>query len=144
MAALRPRSCVPGTYSGSFSGSLELIQLAALSTINGTVRAELVPDGTQALVLRNARVVGVDQDQNDLTAVLSGRLNCVTHQLEQGKLESGSYHIKSLATDAAFSGETSGTHSDDPPSVVGTWQATAEGNGWLGGRGTWNLLIARD
>lgn len=133
--------CTPGVYVGTFNGSLELLQFASLSSITGNIRAELVQDGPQALTLRNAQVIGVDQDQNQLTATLSGRLNCATHQLENGKLESGSYHLKALDSAAAFSGETTAMHLDSPPSAVGTWQATANDLMLLGGRGTWNLVL---
>jgi len=140
-AQVAAKSCTAGLYTGSFSGSLELIQLAALGSITGTIRAELTPDGAHRLMLRNARVVGVDKDQNTFTATLTGQLNCATHELENGKLESGSYQLKALATQAAFSGETTAMHLDDPPSAVGTWQATANDNVLLGGRGTWNLVL---
>jgi hypothetical protein len=84
--------CKPGLYAGTFSGSIQLVGLS-LSTVTGTVRAQLTPDSSGGrLDLHDGRVMGLDQDGNRLTVNLTGSVNCQTDQLENGKLESGNFH----------------------------------------------------
>jgi hypothetical protein len=134
--------CKEGIYAGTFSGSIQLIGLS-LSTVTGTVRAELMlnPAGTY-LEIRDARVVGVDQDGNTLTVDLSGNLNCMSDALEDGTLANGVYHNVASNSDTLFTGEAQATYSEDPHSVVGTFTVVAEGLVPLfTGRGTWSLII---
>lgn len=134
--------CKEGLYAGTFSGSIQLIGLA-LSTVTGTVRTELMlnPAGTY-LEIRNARVVGVDQDGNSLTVDLSGNINCASDQLEDGVLANGVFHNVASNTDTVFTGTAQAMYSEDPHSVVGTWTVQAEGLvPLLTGRGTWSLIL---
>lgn len=134
--------CREGIYAGTFGGSIQLIGLP-LSTVTGTVRTtlRLNPDRTY-LELRDARVVGTDQDGNRLTVDLSGNINCMTHVVQDGALTNGILHNVASSSDTAFTGEVQGMHSADPHSVVGTWTVTAEGLiPLLTGRGTWSLLL---
>jgi len=134
--------CREGLYAGTFSGSIQLIGLP-LSTVTGTVRTELMlnPAGTY-LEIRDARVVGVDQDGNGLTVDLSGNINCRSNTLEDGTLTNGVLHNVASNTDTAFTGEAQAMYSRDPHSVVGTFTVTAEGLVPLfTGRGTWSLIL---
>jgi hypothetical protein len=140
-----PPHCREGLYAGTFSGSIQLIGLP-LSTVTGTVRTELMlnPAGTY-LEIRNARVVGVDQDGNSLTVDLSGNIDCSSDELEDGVLTNGVFRNVASNTDTLFTGEVQATYSDDPHSVVGTWTVTAEGLvPLLTGRGTWSLIYQND
>lgn len=134
--------CKEGVYAGTFSGSIQLIGLS-LSTVTGTVRTELMlnPAGTY-LELRDARVVGVDQDGNTLTVDLSGNINCMSNALEDGTLANGVFHNVASNSDTLFTGEAQAMYSDAPHSVVGSFTVTAEGLvPLLTGRGTWSLII---
>lgn len=134
--------CKEGIYAGTFSGSIQLIGLS-LSTVTGTVRTELMlnPAGTY-LEIRDARVVGVDQDGNTLTVDLSGNINCMSNALEDGTLANGVFHNVASNSDTLFTGEAQAMYSEDPHSVVGTFTVIAEGLvPLLTGRGTWSLII---
>jgi hypothetical protein len=134
--------CREGIYAGTFGGSIQLIGLP-LSTVTGTVRTalRLNPDGTY-LEIRDARVVGTDQDGNRLTVDLSGNINCITNVVEDGALTNGILHNVASNSDTAFTGEVQAMYSADPHSVVGTWTVTAEGLvPLLTGRGTWSLIL---
>jgi hypothetical protein len=134
--------CKPGVYSGTFNGSIQLIGLS-LSTVTGTVRTELKSDDANAhLALRDARVVGVDQDGNPLTVELSGVINCESLQLEDGRLERGNLHNNNSDTDTAFTGKAQAMYSQDPHSVVGNWTVEATDTAaLLTGKGTWSLIL---
>jgi hypothetical protein len=139
-AATTQSSCQPGLYAGTFSGSIQLIGLS-LSTVTGTVRAQLVLDasGTQ-LDLHDGRVMGLDQDGNRLTSDLTGTVNCQTEQLENGKLANGIFHNVGSDSDTAFIGTAQATHASDPHSLVGTFAVEAPDTLVIGGRGTWSLI----
>jgi hypothetical protein len=136
--AIRTRRCVAGPYSGTFEGSVELVQLSEFSRVTGSLNAELTPDGAEGLVLRNGQLRGTDQGENTLTAAITGRFSCITHRLENGKIEGGTYHLAALDMDIEFSGSAGGTQADEPPGASGSW-VTASREGLLGGSGTWSL-----
>ena len=122
--------------------SLQLIGVS-LSTVTGSIRTELMlnPAGTY-LEIRDARVVGVDQDGNTLTVDLSGNINCTSNALEDGTLSNGVLHNVASSTDTLFTGEAQAMYSEDPHSDVGTFTVTAEGLvPLLTGRGTWSSII---
>ncbi|MET0386901.1 MAG: hypothetical protein ABW321_13125 [Polyangiales bacterium] len=135
--------CKPGVYTGAFTGTIQVLALP-VNSVTGTIRGDMVTTATKdQLALRDAQVRGVDQDGNDLTAVLTGTLNCVTGELENGLLERGSYHqADSTSTDTNFTGTANALYSVDPPSATGTWQATSQEIGLLGGQGTWTLTLS--
>jgi hypothetical protein len=134
--------CRPGVYTGTFSGSLQLIGLS-LSPVTGTVRAELVADATaEHLDLHDGHVVGVDQDGNRLTCALVGRINCADFQFVEGRLEDGKFHNLDSNSDTAFTGSAQAMYSQEPHSVIGTWQVEATDTSLLGGRGTWTLVFS--
>lgn len=135
-------ACQPGPYSGTFTGSVQLIGLA-LSSVTGTIRAELELDASNdSLRLRDARIQGIDQSENEVTGMLTGTINCRTRELEEGKLEDGKYHSKNeTGSSTSFSGTTRASYASDPPSATGTWQAVADDMQLLAGQGTWSLVF---
>jgi hypothetical protein len=142
-ASTPPVRCKPGVYTGTFSGSIQLIGLS-LSSVTGTVRADLVSDATaEHLDFHDGHVVGVDQDGNRLTCGLAGRVNCADFQLEEGRLEAGIFHNLDSNSDTAFIGSAQAMYSQQPHSVVGTWQVEAKDSSLLGGRGTWSLILSQ-
>jgi hypothetical protein len=142
-AALSEPHCKPGVYAGTFSGSIQVIGLS-LSSVTGTVRAELALDASgEHLAIDDARVVGVDQNGNSLTVDLSGRINCASERLEDGRLENGTFRNASSNTGIAFTGTTQGMYAEDPHSVVGTWSGEAtDAASLLTGQGTWSLTLS--
>ena len=132
--------CKGGAYTGTFSGSIQLIGLS-LSSVTGVVRADLTLDASgEHLDMHDGSVMGVDQDGNRLTVNLTGRVNCKTDQLENGKLENGNFHNVGSDSDTAFIGSAEATYSRDPHSVVGTFSVEATDTSLLTGRGTWTLI----
>ena len=136
--------CRPGPYTGTFSGSIQLVGLS-LSSVNGTVRAELRRDGSSDhMELTDGRVMGVDQDGNRLTVNLSGKVNCATDQLEDGKLTDGNFHNVDSDSDTPFIGKAEANYSRDPYSIVGTFTVEAKDSSitslLVSGRGTWSLI----
>jgi hypothetical protein len=86
-------------------------------------------------------VMGVDQDGNMLTVTLSGNINCMTDEVQDGMLMNGVFHSASSNSDTQFTGTVMGTYSADPHSVVGTWTAQARDfPALLTGRGAWSLI----
>lgn len=138
-----PKSrCRPGLYTGTFTGSLQLIGVT-LSPVTGTVRAMLDLNETGGhLELHNGRVAGVDQDGNRLTCSISGRVNCDDFVLEDGLLQDGVFHNVGSDSDTAFMGSVEGMYSEDPYSLVGTFQVEAKDSSLFTGRGTWNILLS--
>jgi hypothetical protein len=133
--------CRPGVYTGTFTGSLQLIGVT-LSPVTGTVRAMLELNETGGhLELRNGRVAGVDQDGNRLTCDISGRVNCDNFVLEDGSLEAGIFHNVASDSDTAFMGSVEAMYSQDPHSLVGTFQVEAIDSSLFTGRGTWNVIL---
>jgi hypothetical protein len=135
--------CREGIYAGTFSGMIQVFGLS-LSTVTGTLSTQLRlnPAGTY-LELRDARVIGVDQDGNTLTVDLSGNINCMSNELEDGTLTNGVFHNVASNGDTPFVGEAQGTYSSDPHSVVGTFTVQAtDFISLLTGRGTWNLILS--
>jgi hypothetical protein len=133
---------VPGPYSGTFEGSVELAQLSEFSRVSGSLTAELTPDGAEGLVLRNGQLHGTDHQQNTLSAAFTGRFSCITHRLEGGKIEDGVYELEALGMDIAFTGSVGGTQSDQPAAASGSW-ITSSSDGLLRGSGTWSLREGR-
>lgn len=139
----RDPHCREGVYAGTFSGSIQLIGLS-LSSVTGTVRAELMRNqaGTY-LEMRDASVMGVDQDGNSLTVKLSGNISCTTKEFVDGTLTDGVFHNVNNDSDTPFTGTADGTYSEDPHSVIGTF--TVQANDFpalLTGRGTWNVIFS--
>jgi hypothetical protein len=135
--------CKPGVYTGTFSGSIQVIGLS-LSTVTGTVRAKLERDASgEHLVIRDGRVSGVDQDGNMLACGLSGTIGCEDQQLVDGRLEDGNFHNVGSDSDTAFAGAVQAMYSDEPHSLVGTWTVEATDTSLLGGRGTWSLIFSQ-
>jgi hypothetical protein len=141
--ASTPKSrCKPGLYTGTFTGSLQLIGLS-LSPVTGTVRARMELNATGGhLELREGKVAGVDQDGNRLTCGISGRVNCDNFVLEEGLLEDGNFHNVAGDSDTAFQGSVEAMYSEDPYSLVGTFQVEANDSSLFTGRGTWNLVLS--
>jgi hypothetical protein len=136
--------CKGGAYTGTFSGSIQLIGLS-LSSVTGVVRADLMLNASgEHLDMHDGSVMGVDQDGNRLTVNLSGSVNCKTDQLENGKLENGNFHNLGSAGDTAFMGSAEATYSRDPHSVVGTFSVAATDSSLLTGRGTWTLIRSNE
>lgn len=133
--------CRPGVYTGSFTGSLQLIGVS-LGSVTGTVRArlELDVDGDY-MHFHDGHVVGVDTDGNMLSCDIAGRVNCDNFQLEEGRLEDGNFHNLGANSDTPFTGTVQATYSEEPHSVVGTWQVEATDAAYFGGRGTWSLVL---
>ncbi|HET8935002.1 MAG TPA: hypothetical protein VFN67_16250 [Polyangiales bacterium] len=132
--------CRPGVYTGTFTGSLQLIGVT-LSPVTGTVRAMLELNETGGhLELRNGHVAGVDQDGNRLTCDISGRVNCDNLVLEDGLLEAGIFHNVGSDSDTAFMGSVEAMYSQEPHSLVGTFQVEAIDSSLFTGRGTWNVI----
>jgi hypothetical protein len=133
--------CREGIYSGTFSGMIQVFGLS-LSTVTGTLstNVRINPAGTY-LEIRDARVAGVDQDGNTLTVDLSGNINCMSNELEDGTLTNGVYHNVASNADTQFTGQAQAMYSDNPHSVVGTFTVQARDfAALLTGRGTWNLI----
>jgi hypothetical protein len=132
--------CRPGAFTGAFSGEIEAGG-TALGSVTGTVHAQLVLDVTALyLEFRDARIMGMDQDGNTMNVALSGAINCLTDQIEDGRLESGVFHYIEPAADITFVGTIAGTYARDPHSVLGTWSVAADASSLLGGRGTFSLV----
>jgi hypothetical protein len=134
--------CRPGTYTGTFNGSIQLAQLP-VNSVTGTIHAELArAASTQNLTLQNAHVTGIDQDGSSVTADVTGMLDCTSMQLLDGRLEHGNYHAMDGSSDTTFDGDAHATYSKDPPALVGTWDVGGELAIIIGGQGTWNVTLS--
>lgn len=135
--------CEPGLYTGTFAGQIDAAG-AALSSVTGSVRAQLVWDvGMLYMLITDARVMGLDQDGNTLTVSLSGAINCITGLIEDGRLDNGVFHIAEAATDLTFLGTVEGSYSRDQQTLLGTWSGAADASSLIAGRGSFSLVASQ-
>lgn len=127
--------CAPGMYSGTFEGSVTYVE-GSLSSIAGTVQAELMRDASgQDLTVSAGEITGVS-DGTRMTSKWTGTLSCQTRQLENatqaGAWENGS----------SFSGVLEGTYSERDNTIIGTWQVRSDLIPFAGGRGDFRMVLS--
>jgi hypothetical protein len=127
-------------YAGAFIGSVELAGLSLIS-VTGIARTMLtVDDSGQHLRMEEGLVEGADQSGNSFAVELTGSINCLTNQVEEGRLENGVFRLGSTATDLSFNGTVQGDYFEEPYSLVGTWTVEAlDIASLLTGGGTWSI-----
>jgi len=140
-----PAVCRPGTYAGVFAGELRALLGIARVEISGALRFALPTAGGGKLALQSGLLSGRDSEGNPINATISGTLNCVTGQIEGGRLTGGTYTrpdpvLRGRTTTAQFTGVTVGTFSDDPPSAKGSWALDPDRSA-RSGSGTWSVSL---
>jgi hypothetical protein len=125
-------ACIAGAYVGTFNGELRALNGVVRIGIVGVIRFELPATETDALTLAAGTIEGRDADGHPVKATVSGVLNCVTGELEQGKISAGTYTrpdpvFRGVTTTAKFTGTLAGKFTTgDSPSAKGTWTADSE------------------
>jgi hypothetical protein len=138
--------CTAGNYRGMFMGSviveflsIPLFEILLTGDISLSAAAEA---GTDRFTITNGAIVGKDNEDNQVTATVTGSLNCTTGKVENGRL-SGRY-FRPLLGEILFDGNVAGTYTNTPPSANGTWQTeTASTDLLKGGMGTWNVSLVQ-
>lgn len=146
-AGMPGRRCPPGTYAGSFSGEISALLGLVRIDITGTISIDIgepEPNG-QLLPIRNGKLMGKDQDDNPINAVITGTLNCGTLRLDNGRISGGTYTRRDPLwggppTTVRFTGSATATFNLDPPSATGRWEVENE-NGLRGGSGVWSATL---
>lgn len=141
-AATAESGCVPGFYAGAFSGAMRLAGIT-VARVTGTVSAQLTLDPqSQFLSIDNGQVLGADQDRNPVLANIAGRIRCDTYQLEDGRLEDGSYFSNNVGR-ITFTGTLQGDYAPDTSNILGMWDVQTTSNSRVTGSGDWTLLLGR-
>jgi hypothetical protein len=139
-----PPKCTAGTYRGMFMGSVivEFLTIPLFEIqLTGDISLGAVAEaGTDRFTITNGAIMGKDNEDNQVTATVTGSLNCTTGKVENGRL-SGRY-FRPFLGEILFDGNVAGTYTNTPPSANGTWQTeTASTDLLKGGMGTWNVAL---
>jgi hypothetical protein len=138
--ASQTADCQPGDYTGDFSGTLQAAGIP-VSKVTGPITASLTLDDTGLyLDMRDVLVAGRDARGNTVRARVSGKVNCMTHELEEGQLERGRYFMASRRNTLSFDGVAQGAYSTSPYALHGTWSVSARAAMVLTGEGVFDLV----
>ncbi len=134
-------TCLPGTYDGTFEGTITLLGVIPLP-INGQIAIHVESNATgDRLTIDNGSISGEDQDGNTVKADVTGTLNCATNKLENGTLANGEYKRKSLGTTVKFTGVVTANYMPgEKPTMAGTWKT--DGGAFENGEGTFQAKFA--
>jgi hypothetical protein len=136
--------CTAGNYAGMFASSVfvelfgfPLFEIRLMGNISLSAAAQA---GSDRFPIANGAITGADTDGNQVTATVTGSLNCTTGKVDDGRL-SGKY-LHPILGEILFDGAVAGTYTNTPPSANGTWQTeTASTTLLKGAMGTWNVAL---
>lgn len=141
--------CIPGTYSGSFSGEISALFGIIRIDISGTISIDITPPAASSdqLPIRNGKLDGKDSENNPIVATISGTLNCTTRRLENGRITNGMYTRRDPIYGGAprtvgFNGVATAVYNLDPPSAAGQWEVVNE-TGLRAGSGAFSTTLVR-
>ena len=86
----------------------------------GPITSDLTLDDSEMyLDIRDVRIAGRDATGNTVKVKLSGKVNCNTLEIEEGRLEKGRYRIASTRSALSFEGAVQGSYTSAPYAVNG-------------------------
>jgi len=128
-------ACLPGTYTGAFTGAIRRLLTTIQRDVTGTVSLTLAAGTTAGtLTIAQGSFMGMEADGDVVKAKVTGVVSCTNRALVGARLAEGTFADPLAGGD--FGGPLTGTFDDGAGTLQGAWVFDGAAP-VLAGQGTW-------